>query len=59
MSDSEEVTYPESYLTQAEDGIDPDKVKITWEAIRTSPKYIFKELASNWWVILIELLGTW
>ena len=49
MSDSEEVTYPESYLTQAEEGIDPDKVKITGEAV-----------VRSWWQILLAIIfGGW
>ena len=49
MSDSGEVTDPESYLTPAEDGIDPDKVKITGEAV----------VRSFWQIVLALIFGGW
>ena len=49
MLNSDEVGDPESYLNLAEDGIDPDKVKITGEAV-----------VRSWWQILLAIIfGGW
>jgi|GEM_PF-2582775 len=39
--------------------IDPDKVKITWAGLRASPRYMLKELRSNWWAWAAEFFFNW